>query len=244
MTSQTRFNFYVTIFLAALIPQSEYTTELLDSLYMNAVFYGLTLLITVLVQTIQGQLDFYHAIFVIHMVACLSVLHLYGVACVPMWIYYRVLTRAEKTGINRFILANRFGFKMKITFAVQVSQVLVIFIPWSLYVWIKDSQFGSQPECNNLIKYVVLFINVRATVGWLRIMSIVGLTTGALSSLIGLGAMLIARKDPTAAEAEPLDDFPWFSWTFSVVCVSSALSSNDNDADSLHQICRLRCRDH
>ena len=133
---------------------------------------------------------------------------------------------------------------MKITFAVQVSQVLVIFIPWSLYVWIKDSQFGSQPECNNLIKYVVLFINVRATVGWLRIMSIVGLTTGALSSLIGLGAMLIARKDPTAAEAEPLDDFPWFSWTFSVVCVSSALSSNDNDADSLHQICRLRCRDH
>jgi hypothetical protein len=224
MTFQTRLNFYVTIFLAALIPQNEYTSELLDSLYMNAVFYGLALLITVLVQSIQGQLDLYHAIFVMHMVACLSVLHLYGMTCVPMWIYYRVLIRAEKIGINRFIQANRFGFKMKITFAIQVLQVLVVFTPWSLYVWIKDSGFGSQPECNNLIKYVVLFISVRATVSWLRIMSIIGLATSALTSLIGLGAMLIARKDPTdAAEAEPSDGFPWFTWTFSVVCVSSAL---------------------
>ena len=87
MTFQTRLNFYVTIFLAALIPQSEYTTELLDSLYMNAVFYGFALLITVLVQTIQGQLDLFHAIFVMHMLACLSVLHIYGMTCVPITIY-------------------------------------------------------------------------------------------------------------------------------------------------------------
>ena len=45
---------------------------------MNAVFYGLAILITVLVETIQGQLDLYHAVFVIHMLSCLTVLQFYG----------------------------------------------------------------------------------------------------------------------------------------------------------------------
>jgi hypothetical protein len=38
LTSQTRLNFYVTILITALIPPSESTTELLDSLYLNAIF--------------------------------------------------------------------------------------------------------------------------------------------------------------------------------------------------------------
>ena len=160
-----------------------------------------------------------------------------------------LLIRAEKTGINRFILANRFGFKMKVTFAVQVFQVLVVFTPWSLYVWIKDTQFGSQPECNNLIKYVVLFINVRATVRWLRILSIVSLASGTFSSLVGLGMMLVARKgstteEPSDGSSESDHSFSWFFWCISVACVASVCSSHGNDTNSPHKICHLRCRDH
>ena len=242
MTSQTRLNFYVTILFAALIPQSDYTTELLDSVYMNAVFYGLALLITVVVQTIQGQLDLYHAIFVMHLLTCLSIFHLYGMRCVSTRIYYKVLIRAEKkTGFIRFVEANGFGFKMKITLAVQLFQVYGVFIPWALYVWIKDSRFGSQPECNHLVKYVFFFVNVRATVGWLHIMFIVTLSTSTIISLLAFG--FISHIHNGSWSATGLRDLTrWFFWVVSILCVSTTLSSFDN-TNSPHQFFRLRCRD-
>ncbi|KAH9167476.1 hypothetical protein EDB89DRAFT_2074821 [Lactarius sanguifluus] len=191
----TRLNFYVTILLVALIPQNTYTTELLDSLYMNAIFYGFALLITVLVQTIQGQLDLYHAIFVMHMLVCLTVLHIYG--------------------IKRFFFADRFGLKMKITIAFQVLQVLFIFIPWTLYVWTKGSQFGAQPECNDLVKYVFFFVTVRATVGWLRIMFIVCFAISVVAWLVCLSTVPTVWRDLmelSRAESDNDDGLPWFSW--------------------------------
>ncbi len=213
---------------------------------MNAIFYGFALLITVLVQTIQGQLDLYHAIFVMHMLLCLTVLHIYGMTCVPIRIYYRLLIRDENTGIKRFIFANRFGLKMKITIAFQVLQVLIIFIPWTLYVWIKGSRFGAQPECNNLVKYVFFFVTVRATVGWLRIMFIVCFATSVLAWLVCLGTVPFVWHDlmvaePSGAESDEDDGLPWFFW---VPCVCSVLSSHDNNTNSPYQICGLRCREH
>ncbi|KAF8270228.1 hypothetical protein EI94DRAFT_818056 [Lactarius quietus] len=112
---------------------------------MNIIVYSLAILITAVVQTIQGQLDLYHAIIVMQMQLFI---HTYG--------------------IGRFLLAPRFGPKMKMTVAVQAFELLVIFVPWLLYLWIKDSQFGSQPECNDLVKFVVLFVTVRVAAGWLR----------------------------------------------------------------------------
>ncbi|KAI9458136.1 hypothetical protein BJY52DRAFT_1416530 [Lactarius psammicola] len=195
----TRLNFYVTILLVAVIPQNKYTTELLDSLYMNAIFYGFALLITVLVQTIQ-------------------VLHIYGITCVPMSVYYSVLIRDDNTGIKRFIFANRFGLKMKITIAFQVLQVVIIFIPWTLYVWIKGSQFGAQPECNDLVKYVFFFITVRATVGWLRIMFIVCFAASVLAWLVGLSTVPFVYHELTVGELSRTesgdvdDGLPWYFW--------------------------------
>jgi hypothetical protein len=49
----------------------------------------------------------------------------------------------------------------------------VIFTVWLLYVWVKDSDFGSQPECNHLVKYVLFFVEVKATVTWLRVFFII-----------------------------------------------------------------------
>ena len=89
LNSQPRLNFYVTIFLTAIIPWSKgrNTVRLWKELYKNAIFYGLALLITVLVQTIKGQLDLYHAIFVMHMLVFYSIHQFDGMSCVLMRIY-------------------------------------------------------------------------------------------------------------------------------------------------------------
>ncbi|KAH9017850.1 hypothetical protein EDB84DRAFT_1581680 [Lactarius hengduanensis] len=118
-----RLNFYVTVLLTALIPQKGYTDELLDSLYLNAIFYGLALLITALVQTIQRQLDLYHAIIVMQVILSLQFLHGFG--------------------MRRYILANKkeFRIKMKLTIAIQILSLL-IFYPWSFYMWINAPRFG------------------------------------------------------------------------------------------------------
>jgi hypothetical protein len=42
------------------------------------------------------------------------------------------------------------------------------FIAWGSYLWVNVKDFGSQPECNDQIKYVILFFTVRATAPWLR----------------------------------------------------------------------------
>lgn len=61
--------------------------------------------------------------------------------------------------------------RMKVIIAIQTFTT-VVFTIWLLYVWIKDSHFGSQPECNHLVKYVLFFANVRATDTWLRVLFI------------------------------------------------------------------------
>ncbi|KAN0132212.1 hypothetical protein V8E53_009978 [Lactarius tabidus] len=184
----TRINFYVTILLAAAIPQNKYTRELLDELYINAVFYGLAILITVLVETIKRQLDLYHAIFVIHMLSCLTVLQFYG--------------------FSRFLLAKRIDFKLKMTLLIQICQVLIVLPPWLLYVWIKDSRFGAQPECNHLVKYVFFFVTVRATVNWLRIVFLVGISLGVFYVLISLRSIPSLHKALSAGPEQASDEAP------------------------------------
>jgi hypothetical protein len=207
LNSQTRINFYVTILLAAAIPQNKYTSELLDELYINAVFYGLAILITVLVETIKRQLDLYHAIFVVHMLSCLTVLQFYGMNDAPMKTH-RVLISKENTGFSRFLSAKRIDFKLKMTLLVQLCQVSIIFPPWLLYVWIKDSRFGAQPECNHLVKYVFFFATVRATVNWLRIVFLVGVSIGLFYVLISLRSIPSLRKALSAGSDEASDEAP------------------------------------
>jgi hypothetical protein len=68
----------VTILLTALTPENEYTTELLDGVYKNAVLYGLALVMTAVIQTLQKQLDLYHAIFVMQVLFSLDFVYAYG----------------------------------------------------------------------------------------------------------------------------------------------------------------------
>ncbi|KAI0257998.1 hypothetical protein BC834DRAFT_975731 [Gloeopeniophorella convolvens] len=151
---QIRVNFYVTMILTALVPYAEPTHELLDDLNLSAVLYGLSLIVTAVIQTAQGQLDLYHAIFVIHMLTFLS--HVYGNAMT------RFLT----------VKPEERSFRMATTIAMQTISLAMVY-SWAIYVWVLDARFGSQPECNDLVKYIVFGFTVRATVNWYRVLALV-----------------------------------------------------------------------
>ena len=66
---------------------------------------------------------------------------------------------------------------------VQFASV-VAFTGWGLYLWIHVDNYGSQPKCNDRIKYVVLFFTVRATKPWLRGIWIAALVLSAVGLMI------------------------------------------------------------
>ena len=72
----------MTILLTALIPENEYTTELLDGVYKDAVLYGLALVMTAVIQTLQKQLDLYPAVFVMQIIFSLDFVFAYGAVCI------------------------------------------------------------------------------------------------------------------------------------------------------------------
>ena len=78
---------------------------------------------------------------------------------------------------------------MKILIGVQTLST-VVFTVWLMYVWVKDSSFGSQPECNYLVKYVLVFADVRATADWLRVLFIMNLVIIAFMLLFRFGVIL------------------------------------------------------
>jgi hypothetical protein len=78
---------------------------------------------------------------------------------------------------------------MKIFIGVQTFTTMV-FTVWLLYVWIKDIDFGSQPSCNHLVKYVIFFADVRATATGLRVLFILYLVVSACMLLFRFGAIL------------------------------------------------------
>ncbi|KAH8995055.1 hypothetical protein EDB86DRAFT_1208308 [Lactarius hatsudake] len=132
----TRINFYATILLISLIPENEITTELLDGLYENSVFYGLALVLTAVIQTLQHQLDLYHAIFVMQIIFSLDFVYAYG--------------------MRRFFQSSRNPLRATLVIAVQMFSTAV-FTVWLLCVWAQNSHFGSQPGLQPPCQICLLF---------------------------------------------------------------------------------------
>ena len=63
----------MTILLLATIPEAASTTELVRMLYKNSVYYGLALVFTAVIQTGQGKMDLYHALFVMQIIFSLII---------------------------------------------------------------------------------------------------------------------------------------------------------------------------
>jgi hypothetical protein len=87
---------------------------------------------------------------------------------------------------------NETDFRLKIFIGVQTFTT-VVFTVWLLYVWIKGSNFGSQRACNHLVKYALLFIDIRATVTWLRVLFIIYLVITACELLFNFGVIVSAH---------------------------------------------------
>jgi hypothetical protein len=85
---------------------------------------------------------------------------------------------------------------------------VVTFAAWSLYLWVNVKDYGSQPECNDQIKYVIFFVTARATAPWLRKLWISALALSAAGLMVWFGTQavkLFVRNDvEEAVEMEPM----------------------------------------
>jgi len=84
---------------------------------------------------------------------------------------------------------------------VQFASV-VAFTAWGLYFWVHVKDYGSQPECNDKIKYVVLFFTVRATAPWLRGVWIAVLVLSAVGLMVRFGLQATILFAMQGAEEE------------------------------------------
>jgi hypothetical protein len=191
-----RINFYATMVLLAVIPRSPYTEELLNVLFANTGIAGLALLITAIEQTAKNQLSLFHAIFVQH------ILFFLGTGAAPVGKYIWTKSRIVMGVI------------------IQFASVLA-FTVWALYLWVHAKNFGPQNQCNNEVKYVLMFKTVNATASWLRVLWITTLIASALGLMITFGyngfILYVMRNEENTEESEK----GWyFSMSFAQILVA------------------------
>ncbi len=177
------------------MPESESMEARFDGIFRYSVIYVLGLAITAFIRTIQNQLDLYHAILVMHIVSSINTgisTHIFGMLCVHSTIILKTLI--EGIG-HRKLLWSKLNFRMKIFICIQTFFSLIAIV-WSLYVWIRGSNFGPQPSCNHLVKYVFFFADVRATATWLRVLMIILFLVSALLMFWGFTVIVLLPMRP------------------------------------------------
>ncbi|KAI9430183.1 hypothetical protein H4582DRAFT_2019093 [Lactarius indigo] len=96
--------------------------------------------------------------------------------------------------MRRFFQSSRNPLRATLVIAVQMFSTAV-FTVWLLCVWAQNSHFGSQPDCNHLVKYVLFFASVHATATWLRTLFIVGIVFAACSLLFKFSTIVFVRPE-------------------------------------------------
>ncbi len=145
----------------------------------------------------QGKLDLYHALVVTYIVFFFGTIFLFGMDLHPFNHHSQELT-GKWVGERRFVWSSRTNFEMFIYLLMDAFGVIVFFF-WFLYLAIDIRTFGSQPSCNDLVNFVLFFATVRATVTWLRVMTIVFLAVTTPLCLFLLGFLIIAPSEWTQA---------------------------------------------
>ncbi|KAH9002585.1 hypothetical protein EDB86DRAFT_2896708 [Lactarius hatsudake] len=179
-----RINFYFTMVLLAVVPRMPHTEELLNTLYANAGISGLGLLVTAIQQTASNQqLSLFHAIFIQH------ILFFLGTGAAPIGKYHWSKSR------------------LVMGVVIQFASVIA-FTGWALYMWTHVKSFGQQNLCNDQVKYVMMFFNVRATKPWLHDFWIATLVLSAVGLVIKFGynafTLFVLRHDK-GEETEQLE---------------------------------------
>ena len=102
--------------------------------------------------------------------------------CVPFENHFQDADGLGGIGQIRFMMTSKHNFRMKTFIAVQMTSSFV-FLIWLLFVWNDSSNFGSQPECNHLVKFALFFVDIMATDAWLGSL-IVGYVLTYLSGML------------------------------------------------------------
>jgi len=101
-------------------------------------------------------------------------------------------------GIRRFSRSKN-ALRAVLLISIQMFSTAVFTI-WLLYVWAQNSRFGSQPDCNHVVKYVFFFASVHATATWLRAFIIIGIVFAACSLLLMFGTVIVSLKTKPSEE--------------------------------------------
>ncbi|KAF8294147.1 hypothetical protein DL93DRAFT_2068621 [Clavulina sp. PMI_390] len=180
-----------------------------SKIYLSAGLNGFALLVTAVAQTATHNLDLYHAIIVMHQLGFL--------------------------GISTLSSAPRRSSPLRLAFFLMTLWAASgLLVAWSMYVWITAPSFGissipsHDPHCNDLVKYVVFFANVRATVPWLRGLAVTGLALGAIGVL--LSGVAILTLDVGSAVSDPskiVRSSGILVWIYNVVMLELTIKRNN-----------------
>ena len=154
----------------------------MDRLYESSVFYGLSLVITTTIHTLQKKLDFYHTIVVMQIIFYLDLIYACGAGFIHSGNTLTVPTKYDYAGIRRSL--RRLGKTLRIILLVGIQNFsTMVFTVWLLHELAHDDHFVSQPDCNQSVKYVFFFVSVRATSTRLQILFVAAVIIAALSFL-------------------------------------------------------------
>jgi uncharacterized membrane protein len=110
--------------------------------------------------------------------------------------------------------------------AIIQFATVIAFTVWALYLWVHAKDFGSQPPCNNnnQVKYVLMFVTVKATASWLRGLWIATLVSSALGLMVIFGVnaftLYAMRNDEEEEKTEESEKEWYFSISLSqILCV-------------------------
>ncbi|KAL1841774.1 hypothetical protein VTJ49DRAFT_6612 [Mycothermus thermophilus] len=125
--------------IAKLLSTREASAEFERSYKSALSVQGLALLCTAWYQSTQNKLTLFHAIIVLHLLSLL--------------------------GVN---LASRISSRGKPMVRFWLNAFIVLcaaacFLSFNIYVWVRAPDFGSQPECNDTVVYVLFGQSIKAT---------------------------------------------------------------------------------
>ncbi|KAF9517230.1 hypothetical protein BS47DRAFT_1390022 [Hydnum rufescens UP504] len=186
-----RLSIYITTLIISLVPNVEATEaprlvptveaieELRGALMTAAGLTGFSLLITALIETANRSLTLYHAVVIFHMLSFL------GVATNPAGSYRATPARL-------------------VLYWATTWMVFVLLLCWIIDVWATAPTFGTPGACNGGTIYVLLFANVRATVGWLRwiFVTAAALTLFVLVFVPIFSMILFSRRNQEARDEQ------------------------------------------
>jgi hypothetical protein len=80
------------------------------------------------------------------------------------------------------------------------------FTGWALYLWFHAKDYGKQNECNDEVKYVLLFFSVRATKHWLPALWITILIISAVVLLVATGLLALHHRQLAKVDEESIEE--------------------------------------